>query len=1267
MNRLRRILAFLLIFILVLPNLNGIVLAKEFEGWEFTVFGDNTSDEKNPDFTINTDGSIKLETLGGKISSSVDGLSFYHKEIPADTNFEISTKATVQRFGANNQVSFGLMIRDQIGEHRKSAGHEANYVAVGALDQAIKGFYKQETQQKLDVFDSKIPTENMVYDLKIKKSGNTYVVSSNGVNSEPFTLDGLFTNKMFVGLYVARDAVVTFSHTTIDVDTNKVEKLTVDSKNMKTNYLLGESLQVANLAVTAELSEGSSKKLTIKDFIVTDFNNSKVGKNNITIHYNGATAKVELDIVALTVTDLAINYYPAKTEYYIGDIFDAQGFVVTATYNDGYKIMELTDDQYYFSVEGKKINENGYVFEKSGTIYVTVTSKETPEQSITFPVIIKQTNLVELEMRNAPAQTIYFIGDKINLAGMEIYAKYSDDTEVRLMTDEYEVTGFDTTRAGKNNITIVHKGVKANFPLTIKVKEVEGIEVSSYPKTTYYIGENFDSKGIVVSKVYDNSEREPLTDVAYTIVTDNFNNQKAGTYSIEVVPTDSTLPTINLDVTVKEKTDIVWKEISFGQSSSAKNNYIERLEGGIIKMVALDGGGKVTGDHDGITFYYTEIDAKHDNFTLSADITVNEYAKTPYDGQESFGIMARDAIGVANDSSVFASNIAAIGGFSGGTKEVVGTQLFVRTGVIAADGEGSQGIQKVMIDPVRPKKENTADNYRLTLAKTNSGILGQLNNGTKHIIFEPSILNVQDEKIYVGFYAGRLATIEVRNIDFSVTASGTDSPKVLPPAEAISPILEVLSLDKTSNIDYTLKVKSNVNGIVTIKQDKAVLSENKTVEAGKVLDLSTIIADNADTNFSIVFLPDDTQYVTDYNKTVQNFTVKMKTYTKNEDIYVSPAGTTNGDGTKNNPLDLDTAIEFVTEGQKIIVLDGHYLRNSKLEIKKSNDGTAEALKYLIADPDTKGRPVIDFDKKSVGVVHSGNYWHVEGIDFTRSAGNEKGYTLGGSYNTIENIRTFENGDTGLQISRTDASEKDKSKWPSHNLILNSVSFDNRDPSENNADGFAAKLTSGEGNIFRGTVAYNNIDDGWDLYTKVGTGAIGAVLIEDSIAFNNGRLSNGYEGNGDGNGFKLGGEGIHVPHMIKNSIAFGNSTYGFTSNSNPGVVSENNISVNNGTNLGFTTYTDIKTDFTINHFLSIRNKGTEKDQYPSELKSNQNYMFDGKKSTNKSGKGPSAELSDAILKGLEEFFNYDSKGNILSVKGDKWTTIWTVFDEIITLD
>lgn len=544
-------------------------------------------------------------------------------------------------------------------------------------------------------------------------------------------------------------------------------------------------------------------------------------------------------------------------------------------------------------------------------------------------------------------------------------------------------------------------------------------------------------------------------------------------------------------------------------------------EDGTVELIALEGGGKVTEDHDGITFYYTELDASEDNFMLSADISVSAFAKTPYDGQESFGIMARDAIGTPGNSSVFASNIAAIGGYSGGTKSAIGTQLFVRSGILKSDGTGSKGIQTIMLRNERPAPGNTAPAapYRLTLSKTNSGFSGQLNNDQEAIIFEPDILNVQDSKMYVGFYAARLATINIRNIQLTVTSAATDSPKVEPPAAPVAPSLSILSLSRTSTPQYQMIVRPNVNGTVTVKQGSKVIAQDIEAKADKRLAVPALLGDQGDTNFSITFVPDDTQYLTSYDKIVHNFTVTMSSYGEGENIYVSPAGTSAGDGTADLPLDLDTAIEYVRPGQHIIVLDGTYVRKSPLVIQRYNDGTAAAKKYLEAAPGA--RPVIDFDKKTEGVLLSGNYWHVKGLDFTRSAGNTKGFTVGGNYNIVENSRFYANGDTGLQISRTDGTAQELDEWPSYNLILNSTSFDNRDPADNNADGFAAKLTSGIGNIFRGCLAHNNIDDGWDLYTKAGSGAIGPVLIENSAAFNNGYLTDGTVGAGDKNGFKLG--------------------------------------------------------------------------------------------------------------------------------------------------
>ena len=155
---------------------------------------------------------------------------------------------------------------------------------------------------------------------------------------------------------------------------------------------------------------------------------------------------------------------------------------------------------------------------------------------------------------------------------------------------------------------------------------------------------------------------------------------------------------------------------------------------------------------------------------------------------------------------------------------------------------------------------------------------------------------------------------------------------------------------------------------------------------------------------------------------------------------------------------------------------------------------------------------------------------------------------------------------GLQISRTDGSD-DKKTWPSDNLILNCEAYNNCDPSKINADGFGAKLTVGEGNVFRDCKSHHNVDDGWDLYTKVSTGAIGAVTLENCVSYKNGIHLNddgsetSYEAGGN-NGFKLGGENVAVAHKLINCEAYDNEHNGVTTNSNPVLILENVKCYNN---------------------------------------------------------------------------------------------------------
>lgn len=284
-------------------------------------------------------------------------------------------------------------------------------------------------------------------------------------------------------------------------------------------------------------------------------------------------------------------------------------------------------------------------------------------------------------------------------------------------------------------------------------------------------------------------------------------------------------------------------------------------------------------------------------------------------------------------------------------------------------------------------------------------------------------------------------------------------------------------------------------------------------------------------------------------------------------IYCSPNGT--GSGTKDSPTDVLSAIKNIKAGGTIYLLDGTYKYDSTIIIDSSNNGSANAYKTIQAYPGNSGKVVFDFSAQAVsgsnrGFVLDGDYWQFVNFEITKAGDN--GMLLSGNYNRIVEMVFNDNQDTGLQLSRYDTNASTVAQWPSYNLVLNCTSKNNCDDATmENADGFAAKLTCGEGNVFDGCMAYNNSDDGWDLYAKTETGPIGVVTIKNSVAFRNGftEFGEGY-GDCDGNGFKLGGAGVGTAHIVENCLAFENLNCGFTDNNNPKLGSLKNCTAyNNG--------------------------------------------------------------------------------------------------------
>lgn len=320
--------------------------------------------------------------------------------------------------------------------------------------------------------------------------------------------------------------------------------------------------------------------------------------------------------------------------------------------------------------------------------------------------------------------------------------------------------------------------------------------------------------------------------------------------------------------------------------------------------------------------------------------------------------------------------------------------------------------------------------------------------------------------------------------------------------------------------------------------------------------------------------------------------------------YVAPDGDDDNDGAEETPFaTVQRAIENVRRGDVIVMRGGVYYLEETLRIQSPSGFTDEMI-TLTAYPGEV--PILDFsrmprERNNHGVRLNANWWHVIGISIRNAAHN--GIRMDGSFNILEQITAYRNHDSGIHMAG----------GASYNLIKNSDSFHNFNYITsltprvgNNADGFSAKFDAlGPGNRYYGCRAWENSDDGFDFWRAPNT-----IVVENSWAFGNGDASvfadYEYEGEfeGNGNGFKLGGDLVHTPHIVRHSVAFDNfgssgNAKGFDYNNNWGAMTlEHNTAYNNGRNFIFPVPPPEGQSVYINN-LSVLPKNTDAQLFPFE--------------------------------------------------------------------
>ena len=709
-----------------------------------------------------------------------------------------------------------------------------------------------------------------------------------------------------------------------------------------------------------------------------------------------------------------------------------------------------------------------------------------------------------------------------------------------------------------------------------------------------------------------------------------------------------------------------WQFVRFGTSTSDAANRMEEGSSidGTVKLyacvVAEDGtvakkGGKFVSDApaDGVSFYYTTIDPTQENFILTADVTIDYMNPLP-DGQEGFALQIRDTI---QGSGSYYSNTVSIGSTklrAGGvnTVNILGVRNY--NGIFhAEDADKNQVVSTLLAFTDDPLDQvTTGETYRVQLEKNSYAYIVRqyvINpDGTtgpmlaEHIQYIPARdpaaqtvatyaelddpMTVQEgNTAYVALVAARGMNVTYSNISF-LTSPWNPADWMPQPITYVDLSCTLKSASTSSAGDYELFYQGNADGTLKVIRAGTVLEEGIPVKANEIFTKKYPITGSC--TFAVEFTPDPDyqpsayERLRDYETVQLAVSVSVRTIGSEGVIYVTPEGKPFNKGTSwDDAVNVQTALKYAGPGQTILLKAGYYnMAAAELLVERGRDGTPDAPITMTTDG---GFATFDFGRTGTGFTCWGDWWNISFINICNTLDLQKGMQLAGSNCTLTRMNFYNNGTTGLQISGT--SNEPYDRWPANNTIINCTSFNNGDSGYEDADGFAAKLTCGPGNTFYGCIAAYNADDGWDMFAKSATGAIGAVSIYDCVTYRNGYLAVkqgsektaivfadiavdengslsfvGEEGvdymiieAGNGNGFKMGGTNIPGDHRLHNSISYENKSKGIDSNSCPDVKVYDSTSFNNGAaNVAF--YTNNKsatTGFVAEGVLSFRTAGT----------------------------------------------------------------------------
>ncbi|CAH1200584.1 hypothetical protein PAECIP111893_01472 [Paenibacillus plantiphilus] len=264
-----------------------------------------------------------------------------------------------------------------------------------------------------------------------------------------------------------------------------IEGITVKSSGHKTQYQVGDTLDVTGLAIHVNWSNNTSTEVAVTTDMVSGFDSSApADSQQLTVAYEGRTATYAITVVDATVPvvdSIAIKSTDHKTHYEVGDTLDVTGLMLEVRWSDETttEVAATPDMVSGFDSSSAVTNQPLTVTYEGRTAAYTINIVD-----VSIPVIVDS-----IAIKSTGHKTQYQVGDTLDVTGLTLEVRWSDNTTTEVAATPDMVSGFDSSNAVSSQpLTVAYEGRTATYSINVAARPVVVV-----PPTTYVV--SFDTNG----------------------------------------------------------------------------------------------------------------------------------------------------------------------------------------------------------------------------------------------------------------------------------------------------------------------------------------------------------------------------------------------------------------------------------------------------------------------------------------------------------------------------------------------------------------------------------------------------------------------------------------------------------------------------------------------------------------------------------------------------------------------------------------------------